>query len=262
MINFIQSVGENTIYFLRKLGKAGIFLGVNLYYMVLPPYLPNRVIKQIYFIGVKTTLVIILTSLFAGMVLTLQVYYVLVNIGAESAVGSVTAVSLVRELGPVLTALMVTGRAGSALTAQIGVMRITDQIDAIDAMGLNPYKYLTIPNLIAGIICLPILTAIFIVVGIWGGHLVGTQMTGLSTGTYYGAIADSIMLKDLLLCLYKSLCFGLLIIWVSCYKGFYTGFKTYFGAEGVSRATTDAVVLSSVLVLIADYIITSILIFL
>ncbi len=256
-----QSLGKNALTFLRELGQMGLFLALNLYYMIFPPYLPSRIIKQIHFIGVKSLPIVILTGLFTGMVLTLQVYYVLVTVGAESSVGSVTALSLIRELGPVITALMVTGRAGSALTAQLGIMRISDQIDALDAMALNPHKYLIIPNLIAGIICLPLLTAIFVVVGIWGGHLVGVELTGLATGTYYGAIADSILFKDLTLCFYKSLSFGLLITWISCYKGFFAGLKSHFGAEGVSRATTEAVVLSSVVVLIWDYILTSILLF-
>jgi len=156
---------------------------------------------------------------------------------------------------------MVIGRAGSALTSEIGIMRISEQIDALDSMALNPYKYLVIPNLLAGLISLPILTSIFIIVGIWGGYLVGGTLTGVSSGTYFGAIADSVLYKDLLLSLYKSLCFGLLITWISCYKGFFVGTKSGFGAGGVSKATTQAVVLSSVLVLVFDYYITSIMIF-
>ncbi|MBU4561387.1 ABC transporter permease, partial [bacterium] len=160
----------------------GCFLITSLYYMILPPYLINRVIKQIYFIGVKTVLVIMLTGLFTGMVLSLQSYHVLVTFGAESKLGAILALSLIRELGPVIAALMVVGRAGSALTAEIGIMRISEQIDALDAMALNPYKYLVIPNLLAGLISLPILTSMFIVVGIWGGYLVGVELTGLSSG--------------------------------------------------------------------------------
>lgn len=235
----------------------GCFLAISLYYMFFPPYSFNRIIKQIHFIGVKTILVIVLTGLFTGMVLALQSYYVLVTFGAESTLGSILALSLIRELGPVISALMLIGRAGSALTAELGIMRISEQIDALDAMALNPYKYLVIPNLVAGVISLPLLTSMFIAVGIWGGYLVGVELTGLSSGTYFGAIADSILPKDLLLSLYKSLSFGILITWISCYKGFFTG----FGAEGVSKATTQAVVLSSVVVLICDYYITSIMIF-
>ncbi len=232
------------------------FLGTSFFWMLFPPYLLRRVVKQINFIGVKTTLVIVLTGLFTGMVLALQTYYALVKFGAETSLGPVVALSLIRELGPVISALMVTGRAGSALTAEIGIMRISEQIDALDAMALNPYKYLIVPNLLAGIISLPLLNAIFVVVGVWGGYAVGVGLTGVSSGTYFGGIKDFIDAKDILEGLYKSLSFGLLISWISCYKGYSTG----YGAEGVSKATTQAVVLSSVSILIWDYFMTSILV--
>lgn len=261
LLSPFKYVGNRAIAFIRELGKMGFFLICSLYYMFLPPYLFNRVIKQIHFIGIKTILVIALTGLFTGMVLTLQAYYVLVSFGAESQLGSITAISLIRELGPVIAALMLIGRAGSALTAEIGIMRMSEQIDALDSMALNPYQYLVIPNILAGIISMPILTSMFIVTGIWGGYLVGVSLTGLSSGLYYGSIADSILAKDLLISLYKSLSFGLLITWISCYKGFFAGCGTGFGAQGVSKATTEAVVLASVVILICDYFITSIMIF-
>lgn len=257
----LKFIGKNTLSFIRELGKMGLFLTASLYFMLFPPFLIDRVIKQINFIGVKTVLVILLTGLFTGMVLTLQSYHVLVNFGAESQLGAITALSLIRELGPVITALMVIGRAGSALTAEIGIMRMSEQIDALDSMNLNPYKYLIVPNLLAGLISLPILTAFFNLSGIWGGFLVGVKLSGLSTGTYYGAIADSLLLKDFVLCLQKSLSFGLLISWICCYKGFFAGHGSGFGAQGVSKATTEAVVLSSVIILICDYFITSISLF-
>ncbi len=231
------------------------FLATAFFWVLFPPYLPRRIVKQINFIGVKTTLVIILTGSFTGMVLALQTYYALVKFGAETSLGPVVALSLIRELGPVLSALMVIGRAGSALTAEIGIMRISEQIDALDAMALNPYKYLVIPNLLAGIISLPLLNAIFVVVGVWGGYAVGVGLTGVSSGTYFGGIRDFVSAEDILEGLYKSLSFGMLITWISCYKGYFTG----YGAEGVSKATTQAVVLSSVTILIWDYFMTSIL---
>ncbi len=231
------------------------FLATSFFWAVFPPYLLRRIVKQINFIGVKTTLVIVLTGSFTGMVLALQTYYALVKFGAETSLGPVVALSLIRELGPVISALMVTGRAGSALTAEIGIMRISEQIDALDAMALNPYKYLVIPNLLAGIISLPLLNAIFVVVGVWGGYAVGVGLTGVSSGTYFGGIRDFVSAKDILEGLYKSLSFGMLITWISCYKGYFTG----YGAEGVSKATTQAVVLSSVTILIWDYFMTSIL---
>ena len=231
------------------------FLTTAFFWVLFPPYLLRRIVKQINFIGVKTTLVIVLTGSFTGMVLALQTYYALVKFGAETSLGPVVALSLIRELGPVIAALMVAGRAGSALTAEIGIMRISEQIDALDAMALNPYKYLIIPNLLAGIISLPLLNAIFVVVGVWGGYAVGVGLTGVSSGTYFGGIRDFVSAKDILEGLYKSLSFGMLITWISCYKGYFTG----YGAEGVSKATTQAVVLSSVTILIWDYFMTSIL---
>ncbi|TAN34846.1 ABC transporter permease [Patescibacteria group bacterium] len=248
-------IGNFVHTFTRELGRMVCFLATSFFWVVFPPYLLRRIVKQINFIGVKTTLVIVLTGSFTGMVLALQTYYALVKFGAETSLGPVVALSLIRELGPVISALMVTGRAGSALTAEIGIMRISEQIDALDAMALNPYKYLIIPNLLAGIISLPLLNAIFVVVGVWGGYAVGVGLTGVSSGTYFGGIRDFVSAKDVLEGLYKSLSFGMLISWISCYKGYFTG----YGAEGVSKATTQAVVLSSVTILIWDYFMTSIL---
>ena len=248
-------IGNFAHAFIRELGRMACFLATSFFWVVFPPYLLRRIVKQINFIGVKTTLVIVLTGSFTGMVLALQTYYALVKFGAETSLGPVVALSLIRELGPVISALMVTGRAGSALTAEIGIKRISEQIDALDAIALNPYKYLIIPNLLAGIISLPLLNAIFVVVGVWGGYAVGVGLTGVSSGTYFGGIRDFVCAKDILEGLYKSLSFGMLITWISCYKGYFTG----YGAEGVSKATTQAVVLSSVSILIWDYFMTSIL---
>jgi phospholipid/cholesterol/gamma-HCH transport system permease protein len=254
-------IGHKSLGAIREIGKMGLFLATSFFYMLLPPYLWDRTIKQIHFIGVKTISVIVLTGLFTGMVLTLQSYYVLVDFGAEATLGSITALSLIRELGPVVTALMVIGRAGSALTAELGIMRMSEQIDALDSLNLNPYKYLIVPNLLAGLISLPILTAIFNIAGIWGGFLVGVKLSGLSSGIYYGAIADSLAINDFSLCLQKSLSFGLLISWICCFKGFFAGCGSGFGARGVSKATTEAVVLSSIVILVCDYFITSISLF-
>ncbi len=259
--NPLQITGRKTIAAVREMGKMGCFLLTALFYLPSPPLLIKRIIKQMHFIGVKTILVIALTGTFTGMVLSLQSYHVLVLFGAEAKLGSILSLSLIREIGPVITALMIVGRAGSALTAELGIMRMSEQIDALDAMALNPYKYLVNPNLIAGVLVFPVLTAFFIVSGIWGGYLVAVKLTGLSSGLFYGAMADSIHMLDLKLGFYKSLSFGLLVTWICCYKGFFAGVGGNFGAEGVSRATTDAVVLCSVLVLVLDYFITSVMLF-
>lgn len=254
-VPFIRRVGTVSLLSLRRIGRMGIFLGKALLYASTPPLKFSRVLKQIRFIGFQSTLVIFLTGAFSGMVLGLQGFYTLNRFGSDALLGPMVALALVKELGPVLSALMVTGRAGSAVTAEIGIMRISEQIDALELMGLNPFRYLIVPNLLAAIIALPLLTAIFDVVGILGGYLVGVKLLGVSGGTYFGEMANYVDISDILEGIYKSLSFGVLIIWVCCYKGYYTG----YGAEGVSRATTQAVVLSSVLILIWDYFVTSVL---
>lgn len=231
----------------------GSFLVKAVFYTSTPPFKFYRFLKQIWFIGFQSTLVILLTGAFTGMVLGLQGFYNLARIGSEAFLGPMVALALIRELGPVISALMVTGRAGSAVTAEIGIMRITEQIDALELMGLNPYRYLIVPNLLAGLIALPLLTAIFDVIGIFGGYLVGVKLLGVGPGTYFGEMVNYVKMEDVTGGFYKSVSFGVIIAWVCCYKGFYTG----FGAEGVSRATTQAVVLSSVLILIWDYFMTS-----
>jgi phospholipid/cholesterol/gamma-HCH transport system permease protein len=190
------------------------------------------------------------------MVLALQLFYTLRKFGSEALLGPAIALSLIRELGPVLSALMVTGRAGSALTAEIGIMRITEQIDALTSMALNPMRYLIVPNMVASIIVFPLLAAIFDVIGIYGGYIVAVDLLGVSSGTYFSQMENFVDWEDIRMGLYKSLSFGVLVSWICCYKGFYTG----YGAEGVSKSTTEAVVTSSVLILIWDYFVGSVLI--
>ena len=240
------------------MGIMVIFLGKTVIYSMIPPLKVVLLMKQIRFIGAQSSMVIILIGAFTGMVIALQSFYTLSRLGSEAFIGPMLALSLIKELGPVLSGLMVTGRAGSALTAEIGIMRIGNQIDAIELMGLNPFRYLVVPNLLAGIIALPLLTAIFDVVGIFGGYLVSVRLLGLEAATYFGEMSTYLQMDDILEGLYKSLCFGAIITWVSCYKGYYTGTMGY-GAEGVSKATTQAVVLSSVMILIWDYFMTAFL---
>ena len=248
-------LGEWALTSLRDGGRMMIFLGTALFWVFLPPLRWRRMIARIHFIGAKSLLVILLTGVFTGMVLGLQVFYTLTKFGSEAFLGPAVALTLIRELGPVLCALMVTGRAGSALTAEIGIMRITEQIDALQAMALNPMRYLVVPTILAGLIAFPLLTAIFDLVGIYGGYLVGVKLLGIGEGTYFGEMETYVGLGDITQGILKSLSFGLLVTWVCCYKGFYAG----YGAEGVSRATTEAVVLSSVLILVWDYFVGSVL---
>jgi phospholipid/cholesterol/gamma-HCH transport system permease protein len=254
-MEFIRKLGTAALLALRRAGRMGLFLSKTFIYAATPPLKVSQLLKQIRFIGFQSTLVIFLTGAFAGMVLGLQGYYTLNRFGSAALLGPMVALSLIRELGPVLTALMVTGRAGSAMTAEIGIMQITEQVDALKMIGLNPYRQLVVPKLLAGIISLPLLTAIFDVIGIFGGCLVGVKLLGVGQGVYFGEMANYIDMKDILAGIYKSLTFGVLITWICCYKGYYTG----FGAEGVSKATTQAVVFSSVLILVWDYFMTSIL---
>ena len=189
------------------------------------------------------------------MVLGLQVFLTLQRFGSEAFLGPAVAPALVRELGPVLCAVFVTGLAGSALTAELGIMRITEQIDALMVMALNPMRYLVVPALLAGVITFPLLTAIFDVVGIFGGYLVAVELLGLSPGTYFGQMQAFVDMADVMVGFWKAISFGLIVPWVCTYKGFHCG----HGAEGVARATTQAVVLSSVLILVWDYFLGSVL---
>ena len=252
-MNFVRKLGAKSLFGLGRMGRMGTFLLKAVFYSLTPPLKFYRLIKQIWFIGFQSTLVILLTGGFTGMVMGLQGFYTLTRFGSEAFLGPMVALALTRELGPVISALMVTGRAGSAVTAEIGIMRISEQIDALELRGLNPYRYLIVPNFLAAVIALPLLTAIFNVIGIFGGFLIGVKLLGVGAGTYFGEMINYVDLEDITGGLYKSLSFGAIIAWVCCYKGFYTG----FGAEGVSRATTQAVVLSSVLILVWDYFMTS-----
>jgi phospholipid/cholesterol/gamma-HCH transport system permease protein len=251
----VASLGRASLDTVESLGRFGLFLAQALFWTFLPPFQFRQLLQRIHFIGFRSLSVIILTGAFTGMVLGLQVFLTLTRFGSEAFLGPAVALSLIRELGPVLAALMVTGRAGSALTAEIGIMRITEQIDALTVMALNPMRYLIAPIIVAGLITFPLMTAVFDVVGIFGGYLVGVKLLGLSEGTYFGEMRSFVDMADIMTGVWKSLSFGVIVTWVCAYKGFYTG----HGAEGVSRATTQAVVLSSVLILVWDYFMGSIL---
>ena len=255
LLDPLQRLGRATLDGVAFLGRFGVFLAEAIVGLVVPPFRARQTLQRISFIGVRSMSVILLTGAFTGMVLGLQGVLMLRRVGSEAFVGPAVAVSIVRELGPVLAALMVTGRAGSALAAEIGVMRITEQIDALTVMALNPVRYLVVPTLVAGVIAMPILAWVFDVVGIFGGYLVAVKLFGLSGGTYFGQIQVFLTTTDLWVGFWKSLAFGLVVTWVACYKGFYVG----HGAEGVGRATTEAVVLASVMILVLDYFLGSVL---
>lgn len=255
MTAMIQWLGRVWIDRLREMGRMLLFLLSTWAWLFRPPFRLRLILKQLHFIGYKSSFVIVLTAGFTGMVLALQGYYTLRKFGSEALLGSAVALSMIRELGPVLAALMVTARAGSAMTAEIGIMRITEQIDAMDTMAVSPLQYLIAPKVVAGVLGVPLLVAIFDVVGIWGGHLIGVDLLGVNAGSYWSSIESAVEWKDIYGGILKSLSFGLIISWVCTYKGYYTKMS----AEGLGAATTEAVVLSSVLILVWDYFLTSVL---
>ena len=253
MFKFFSMMGHRALGLVSEAGGMMLFLVEGLALALVPPFRPRRILQEIQFIGVKSTLIILLTAAFTGMVIGLQGYYTLRKYGSEGALGSMVALSLIREMGPVLTGIMVSARAGSAVTAEIGIMRITEQLDALDTMAVNPIQYVVMPKLLAGLIAVPLLTAIFDVTGILGGYLVGVMLLGVSPGAYFSGMTQSVVALDVNGGFVKSVVFGLTIVLVACYKGYYTE----HGAEGVSKATNQTVVLSAVLVLAWDYILTS-----
>ncbi len=220
-----------------------------------PPFRFRNLIKQMEFIGVKSLFIVVLTGVFSGMVLALQSYHGFKKFGGESLMGGIVALSLLREMGPVMTALMVNARAGSAIAAELGTMRVTEQIDALEIMAINPVHYLVVPRIWAGVLMMPLLTAINILVGIIGGYFVGVVLLNINSGVFINKITNMVEMADLVQGMVKSVFFGLFLTLIGCYKGFYT----YGGAEGVGRATTEAVVISSVSILIGTYVITSLL---
>jgi phospholipid/cholesterol/gamma-HCH transport system permease protein len=249
------AIGRGTLTRIQVLGRSGVFLVLAVLQAFVPPFRVARLIREMEFIGSKSFLIVFVTALFTGMVLGLQGYYTLTQFGAQALLGSAVALSIIRELGPVLCALMVTGRAGSAMAAQIGIMKITDQFPALEMMAIDPVKYVISPKILASIISLPLLTAFFDVVGIMGGYLVGVQLLGVNAGAYFGKMIAAVTFADVYGGVIKSLSFGLLIAWISCFIGFSAEPTT----EGVSRATTQAVVVTSVSILVVDYILTSLL---
>ena len=255
IVQAIERLGAIIIDGITNLGNFVVFLIASLFFILAPPYKLRLTIRQLRTIGAESFFLVGLIGLFTGMVLGLQGYNTLHRFGSEGALGTVVALVLVRELGPVLAALMVTARAGSAMAAELGSMQATEQIDALSVMAINPVQYLVSPRVMAGVISLPLLTAMFDVIGIWGGWAVGVGLMGAPNGPFFNGIAQNMSGHDILTGVYKALVFGVVVMWVCCYKGYHAERM----ATGVSRATTEAVVLSSVLILAWDYFLTSIL---
>ncbi len=261
VFDYIPVTGRFVISLIREVGAVFVFFYRGFVHIFSFPWQIFKIVSQIYFIGTKSIVIVGLTGTFTGMVLGMQGYYSLVRFGAEGMLGAVVALSLIMELGPVLAAIMVVGRAGSAIAAEIGIMRISEQIDALETMDINPIRFLVSPKLAAAMISLPLLTALFDVMGIIGGYLTGSVLLGVSPGIFFSCMESTVMFSDVAGGFYKAFAFGIILTVISCYKGFYVHKRPDgFGAKGVSTATTSAVVLSSVFILVVDYILTSFLI--
>jgi phospholipid/cholesterol/gamma-HCH transport system permease protein len=252
-------LGSFFLFRLRRLGRYALFFVRSFLLIFVWPLPVAKTVQQVYFIGMKSVSVICLTAVFIGMVLGLHGYYTLVKFGSEGVLGAAVALTLIRELGPVLTAIMLVGRAGSAMAAELGIMRISEQIDALETMDINPIRFLVSPKLAGALISLPLLTAMADVVGIIGGYLTGVLMLGISSGIYFNRVQSSVQMADVTGGFIKSVVFAIVIITVCCFKGFYTHEGAEHGAKGVSVSTTSAVVVASVLVLITNYVLTSLL---
>lgn len=253
-------IGRAAISWVDNLGASAIFL-LFAFLKILRSKQLIKIVQQVYYIGARSTMIIMLVSFFTGMVLGLQSYHALVKFGAQGALGTLVALTLVRELGPVLTAIMIAARAGSAITAEIGIQRISEQIDALDTMRIDPLKYLISPRITASIISFPLLTALFDLVGIIGGYVSGVLLLGANASTYVYRVQTSMDMKDITDGLIKAIVFAVIVSTVCCYQGYFTHMRTdSHGAKAVGLSTTSAVVLSCVLILVSDYIVTSLLI--
>lgn len=246
---------------LAALGRAGLFLAHLAPHLLRPWRQFGVTVAQLQFIGTRSLGVIVIAGGFVGMVVALQFHDTLVRFGAVGLLGAAVGLSLVRELAPVLTALIVIGRVGSSMCAEIGIMRSDQQIDALECMAIDPYDYLIAPRFFATLIAVPLLTALFNVVGIAGGWFVGVRLFGIGAGAYFEGMADSVLWRDVLMDVVKAGVFAFIIVWVATAKGFllHLGRTPAFGAAGVSRTTTDAVVVSSIAVLFADYVISALM---
>lgn len=252
---YLEQLGAYAKGFVNSTGLMAMMLGAAIRHAFTPPLKLRNILKQMEFVGVQSLFVVVLTGSFTGMVLALQSYTALKRFGAESLVGPTVALSMARELGPVLSGLMVTGRAGSAMATELGTMRVTEQIDALATMAVNPVKYLVTPRIIAGILMFPFLTVITDFVGVVGGYLVGVKLLGINSGVYIQRTIDFVKVHDILNGLTKSVAFGLITALVACYYGFYTS----GGAEGVGKSATSSVVLGSVMILVSDYLLSSLM---
>ena len=256
MLDVLQNLGRVTLGFFQRLGRGHLFL-LQLF-ATIPGVLlrPRLVLTQLYAVGVLTLLIILVSGLFVGMVMGLQGYNTLVDFGAEDSLGVMVALSLVRELGPVVAALLFAGRAGSALTAEIGLMKATEQLSGMEMMAVDPIQRVVAPRFLAAFISLPLLAVIFSAIGVYGGYFVGVDLLGVDDGAYWSQMQDKVdMYDDINNGIIKSLVFGVVVSWIAIFEG-NDAIPT---SEGVSRATTRTVVHSALAVLGLDFILTALM---
>ncbi len=249
----LAPIGRAFLALLAVAGRLSLFGVAAIVHAVRPPYYPRLIGKQMLEIGYYSLPVVGLTAIFTGMVLALQSYSGFARFNAESAIATVVVLSVTRELGPVMAGLMVAGRIGAAIAAEIGTMRVTEQIDALTTLSTNPYKYLVAPRLIAGLVMLPLLVVVADVIGVFGGYLVGTYRLEFNPANYLKLTWQYLETLDVVSGLVKAAAFGFIVALMGCYHGF----NSKGGAQGVGIATTNAVVSSSVLILSANYFITA-----
>ena len=254
VLNIFQALGAAILVFFQKTGQLFLFVGRSVAHCFLPPFFPKQLMRQLIDIGYYSLPVVGMTALFTGMVLALQSYTGFTRFNAESAIAGVVVLSVTRELAPVLAGLMVAGRVGAAIAAEIGTMRVTEQIDALTTLSVNPFKYLIAPRVIAGTIMLPILVFIGDIIGVFGGYVVSIYRLGFSPGSYLTQTWDVLETIDVVSGLVKAGAFGFIVAMLGCYHGF----NSQRGAQGVGAATTNAVVSASIMILIFNYILTQI----
>jgi len=251
-MNFLAVIGRIVLRFLAELGRFTPFTLTAVSHCVRPPIFPRLIGRQMIDIGFYSLPVVGLTAIFSGMVLALQSYTGFSRFNAEGAIANVVVLSLTRELGPVLAGLMVAGRIGASMAAEIGTMRVTEQIDALTTLSTNPYKYLIAPRLIAGLLMLPLLVLVADIIGVFGGYIVAVFKLGFNPNVYLANTIDFLEPLDVISGLVKAAVFGFIIALMGCYNGF----NSKGGAQGVGAATTNAVVSSSILILVFNYMIT------
>ena len=251
-MNLLALIGHVVLRFLGHVGRLVIFAGTALSHCLRPPIYWRAIGQQIIEIGYYSLPVVGLTAIFSGMVLALQSYTGFARFSAESAIPNVVVISLTRELGPVLAGLMVAGRIGAAMAAEIGTMRVTEQIDALTTLSTNPFKYLVVPRLLAGLLMLPLLVLVADSIGVAGGYVVAVYKLGFNPAAYINNTYDAVKTLDVVSGLVKAGAFGFIISLMGCYNGYHSK----GGAQGVGSATTNAVVSASIVILITNYVIT------